>query len=149
MHVLHCCCFLGKGRMWRQIQAHRLGENSTKEGLGLRFEPRTYYRVILVSNPAHLVPLVFGFGPINKISPTCHQQLYSALIRHLLRWMIRDEIEHICSAVRLPQIRNPQGAVICSRLSKVFHPAHERWIGQDSSTVENVSETQEQIQMLH
>lgn len=136
--------FWGENGEWGgKLRAHSLRENTTKESSGWRFEPRTCYW-----GPSHMVPSVLIIGPINKIPTTCHQQLYSALIRHLLCWMIRDQIEHVCSAVRLSYIRNPQGAVICSWLSKVLHSAHEWWLEQDSGTVEDISETQGQVQML-
>ena len=72
---------------------------------------------------------------------TCHQQLYTNLLWHLLCRVARDEVEHIRSAVRLSHIRNPKRAVFTSWLSQVLNPVHVGWILQDTGAVEDISET--------
>lgn len=72
--------------------------------------------------------------------PTCHQELDAALLWHLLRWMVGDEIKHVGSGVRLPQVRDPQRAVPGSGPPQVLNPVCVGLIGENGSTVEHVPE---------
>lgn len=76
--------------------------------------------------------------------PTCHQELYAALLRHLLCRVADDEVKHVCSAVRRSQIGDPQGAVFCPWVSQVLHPILVGWIWGDAGAVEDVSEMDRQ-----
>lgn len=76
---------------------------------------------------------------------TCYQQLHSTLLRHLLRWMVGDDIEHICSTVWLSHVRNLERAVLGPWNSQILHPVAVGWVQEDTITVEDVSEGQRDV----
>lgn len=60
--------FWGESGKWGgKLQAPSLRENTTKEGSGLRFEPRTCYWGLLGSHPSLVVPLVLIMGLVQEI----------------------------------------------------------------------------------
>lgn len=73
--------------------------------------------------------------------PTCHQKLDASLLRHLLCWMVSDEIKHVGSTVRLSQVTNPQRTIFCSQLPQVLDSVLVGWIWENTSAVEHIADT--------